>query len=219
MHPQIDRGELITQVPAMSSSYGAGEYWRYRDTETGISPRALPGVEGHIYVAASDEHDEEGILLSDEFTNPIKRRQMVEKRARKFQYVAQDVAAPQLEGPADASVTLVGFGSTYGVIKEAIAYLAKEGVTANHLPIKWIVPFHADEISEILGKSKRCIIVENNYSGQFARYLRSETGIAADGHIRKYDGEPFLPHHIVEGVQEQLAGQTNRSVPMQEFIV
>ena len=66
-------------------------------------------------------------------------------------------------------------------------------------------------------KSKRCIIVENNYSGQFARYLRSETGIAAHGHIRKYDGEPFLPHHIVEAVQEQLAGQTNRSVPMKSW--
>lgn len=218
LHPKIDRGELIAQLPAMSSN-GASEYWRYRDTETGISPRALPGVEGHIYVAASDEHDEEGILISDEFTNPIKRRQMVEKRARKFQYVAQDVPAPQLEGPAEADVTLVGFGSTYGVIKEAIALLAQEGVTANHLSIKWIVPFHADEVSEILGKTKRCIIVENNYSGQFARYLRSETGIAAHGHIRKYDGEPFLPHHIVEAVQEQLAGLTNKSVPMQEFIV
>jgi 2-oxoglutarate ferredoxin oxidoreductase subunit alpha len=133
--------------------------------------------------------------------------------------VAKDVPAPQLEGPADASVTLVGFGSTYGVIKEAIALLAKEGVTANQLAIKWIVPFHADEVSAILGNAKRIIIVENNYSGQFARYLRSETGIAAQGHIRKYDGEPFLPHHIVEAVQEQLAGKTNRSVPVQEFIV
>ncbi len=219
MHPKIDRGELITQPLAMGDGNGANGYWRYRDTETGISPRALPGVEGHIYVAASDEHDEEGILISDEFTNPIKRRQMVEKRARKFQYVAKDVPAPQLEGPADADVTLVGFGSTYGVIKEAVALLAKEGVTANYLPIKWIVPFHGDAVSEILGKVKHCIIVENNYSGQFARYLRSETGIAAHGHIRKYDGEPFLPHHIVEAVQEQLAGQTNRSVPVQEFIV
>ena len=50
------------------------------------------------------------------------------------------------------------------------------------------------------------IIVENNYSGQFARYLRSETGIVADGHIRKYDGEPFMPHHIVDGVKAILAG-------------
>jgi 2-oxoglutarate ferredoxin oxidoreductase subunit alpha len=192
---------------------------RYLNTETGISPRAIPGVEGYIYVAASDEHDEDGVLISDEFTNPITRRKMVEKRARKFEHVAQQVPVPQLEGPEDAEVTLIGWGSTYGVIHEAIAQLAQQGVRANHLPIKWIVPFHAAEVNEILTRAKRTIIVENNYSGQFARYLRSETGFAADGHIRKYDGEPFMPHHIVEGVLQQLAGQTQRFVPVQEFIV
>ena len=61
--------------------------------------------------------------------------------------------------------------------------------------------------------------MENNYSGQFARYLRSETGFAAHGHIRKYDGEPFMPHHIVNGVKEQLAGQQEISVPAHEVIV
>ncbi len=224
LHPPIDRGELITQAaPAGSNgtngSNGAHGYLRYQNTETGISPRALPGLEGYVYVAASDEHDEDGVLISDEYTNPFKRRMMVEKRARKFAHVAQQVPAPQLEGPADAEVTLVGWGSTYGVIKEAVEQLAQQGVTANHLPIKWIVPFHSQEISEILGRAKRAIVVENNYSGQFARYLRSETGIAAGGHIRKYDGEPFLPHHIVEGVLQQLSGATAHFVPTQEFEV
>src|SRR5207302_983922 len=53
-------------------------------------------------------------------------------------------------------------------------------------------------------------------SGQFARYLRSETDFAAHGHIRKYDGEPFMPHHIVEAVKSQLAGTTRLSVPVHE---
>ncbi|MCZ6682648.1 MAG: 2-oxoacid:acceptor oxidoreductase subunit alpha, partial [Planctomycetota bacterium] len=61
--------------------------------------------------------------------------------------------------------------------------------------------------------------VENNYSGQFYRYLRSETGLTIDGHIRKYDGEPFMPHHIVRGVIEQLAGKTDRYIPDQEIMV
>jgi pyruvate/2-oxoacid:ferredoxin oxidoreductase alpha subunit len=56
--------------------------------------------------------------------------------------------------------------------------------------------------------ARHTIIVENNFSGQFARYLRSETSFVAHGHIRKYDGEPFMPHHIVEAVREQLAGKT-----------
>ena len=212
LHPTIDRGELITQP---SSTDG---YHRYQDTESGISPRALPGLEGYVHIVATDEHDEDSTLISDEFTNPHKRRMMVEKRARKIQNIIHDIEPPALEGPEDAEVTLVGWGSTSGVIVEAIEQLKLQGITANQLPIKWIVPFHADAVMKILSGCQRTIIVENNYSGQFARYLRSETGFAADGHIRKYDGEPFAPHHIVDGVLEQLAGKTKLFVPYQEVI-
>src|SRR6266480_6089491 len=121
----------------------------------------------------------------------------VEKRARKMQAAINDLAPPKLVGPDNAAVTLVGWGSTEGVIREAVEKLAsEEGIVANQLAIKWIVPLHAAEIGAILGRSKNVILVENNQSGQFARYLRSETGFAAHGHIRKYDGEPFMPHHI-----------------------
>ena len=71
------------------------------------------------------------------------------------------------------------------------------------------MPLHGAAITAALSKSKEVIIVENNYSGQFARYLRSETGIVADGHIRKYDGEPFMPHHIVDGVKAIWPGRRN----------
>ncbi len=97
--------------------------------------------------------------------------------------------------------------------------MAGRGVTVNQLGIKWIVPFHADHVLSLLNSAKKVIIVENNYSGQFARYLRSETGFAAHGHIRKYDGEPFMPHHIVDGVMEQVAEKVSSYVPYQEVIV
>ena len=159
------------------------------------------------------------MLISDEYTNPHKRRRMVEKRARKIANIVDKIAPPALEGPADADVTLIGWGSTHGVIKEAIEQLAEKGVTVNHLPIRWIVPFHSEAVINIVNNAKRTIIVENNHSGQFYRYLRSATGLAIDGHIRKYDGEPFMPHHIVEAVQEQLAGKADLSVPVQEIMV
>ena len=78
---------------------------------------------------------------------------------------------------------------------------------------------HLPRFTRILSRSKKVIIVENNYSGQFARFLRSETGFAAHGHIRKYDGEPFMPHHIVNAVKEQLAGKQQLSAPVHEVIV
>ena len=102
---------------------------------------------------------------------------------------------------------------------EACRLAGDEGIVANHLHIKWIVPFHVDEVTRILGRAKRVIIVENNQSGQFARYLRSETGFNAHGHIRKYDGEPFMPHHIVNAVKEQLEGKAQLSVPAHEILV
>ena len=213
MQPVIDRGEIITEPSATNG------YKRYLNTESGISPRALPGLEGYNHVVATDEHDEDSILISDEFTHPHKRRKMVEKRARKYQNVIGQVPMPELEGPEDADVTIIGWGSTYGVIKEAIGQLAERGITANHMPIKWIAPLRGDAIVEILSSSKKTIMVENNYSGQFHRYLRSETGFAADGHVRKYDGEPFMPHHVSEGVMEILNGATDIYVPYQEVIV
>jgi 2-oxoglutarate ferredoxin oxidoreductase subunit alpha len=211
---EIDRGELIT------SPNGANGYKRYLITESGISPRAIPGLPGHTHTVATDEHDEDGVLISDEFTNPIKRRAMMEKRQRKVAGIEAAVKPPELTGPPDAEVTLIGWGSTQGVIEEAIEILnEQEGITANHLQIRWIVPLHGEAILEILKKSRRTIIVENNYTGQFARYLRSETSFVPDGYIRKYDGEPFMPHHIVESVKEQLAGKTKLSVPMHEIMV
>ena len=158
-------------------------------------------------------------LISDEFTNPVKRRAMMEKRMRKAQGIEAVVKPPELMGPPGAEVTLIGWGSTKGVIQEAVEILNEQGISANYLPIRWLVPLKGDAIVEILRKSRHTIIVENNYSGQFARYLRSETSFVPNGHIRKYDGEPFMPHHIVEAVKEQLAGRTKLSVPAHEIMV
>jgi 2-oxoglutarate/2-oxoacid ferredoxin oxidoreductase subunit alpha len=214
-NPEIDRGEMITSA----NGNGDQPYKRYLITESGVSPRAIPGIPGHMHVVASDEHDEDGVLISDEYTNTVKRRAMMEKRMRKVAGIEASVPAPALQGPADAEVTLIGWGSTQGVIEEARELLADRGIIANQLQIRWLVPLHGDAILELLKGSRHTIIVENNYSGQFARYLRSETSFVANGHIRKYDGEPFMPHHIVEAVKEQLNGSTTLSVPAHEVMV
>ena len=162
---------------------------------------------GRLHVAASDEHDEDGVLLSDVYTDPVRRKKMADKRARKMSTLLDHLEAPELVGPADAEVTLVGWGSTWGVLTEAVARLNREGTSTNHLHVKFLLPFHAKEVARQLGRSRRIIVVENNQSGQFARHLRAETGIAANGHVRKYDGEPFEPKHIVSGVKDILEGR------------
>jgi 2-oxoglutarate/2-oxoacid ferredoxin oxidoreductase subunit alpha len=213
----IERGAVIGLNGATAPLNGG--YKRYSITGDGISPRALPGTQGFEHVVATDDHDEDGVLISDEYTNPHKRQAMHEKRMRKMESILPLIEPPKLWGPDDAQITFLAWGSTEGVIREAMQKLGENSISANLLQIKWLVPLHCDAITAALAKSKTVIIVENNYSGQFARYLRSETGIVAGGHIRKYDGEPFMPHHIVEGVKEILAKKTQRYVPVHEIMV
>jgi 2-oxoglutarate ferredoxin oxidoreductase subunit alpha len=214
----IERGDVIGLNGATPPLNGG--YKRYEINDSGISARALPGTPGFEHVVATDDHDEDGVLISDEYTNPHKRQAMHEKRMRKMEAMLPLLEPPRLCGAENAQVTLMAWGSTEGVVREAIQKLAaEEGIAANLLQIKWLVPLHTSAITAALSKSKKVIIVENNYSGQFARYLRSETGIVADGHIRKYDGEPFMPHHIVDGVKAILAGRTQQYVPVHEIMV
>ena len=137
--------------------------------------------------------------------------------AATIRHTIESVAAQDYAGEIEHIV--IDGGSTDGTIKEAREQLAEQGISTNQLQIRWLVPLHGDAILKILSGAKHTIIVENNYSGQFARYLRSETSFVANGHIRKYDGEPFMPHHIVEAVREQLAGSTTLSVPTHEVMV
>ncbi len=142
--PPVDRGEMITAP----NGHGNGDYKRYLITDSGVSPRAIPGIPGYTHVVSSDEHDENGVLISDMFTDARKRRAMMEKRMRKEQGIAAAVPPPVLQGPKDADVTLIGWGSTQGVIEEARGLLAEQGITANQLQIRWLAPLHGDAIVE-----------------------------------------------------------------------
>lgn len=131
----------------------------------------------------------------------------MQKRMRKLDLMLKELPAPKLEGPADADVTLVCWGSTYGVVKEAAALLTEEGVKTNFIVGKYIYPFHAKEFTQALSKCKKKISVEVNFTSMFARYLRSETGIGMDAHINKYDGEPLEPLYIAAQVKDILANK------------
>lgn len=207
----IERGEVITEW-----SEENGPYKRYAFTKSGISPRALPGTPGTTYVAGTDDHDEFGILISDMFTSPPMRRKIQEKRMKKLELALNELEPPKLEGPAEADVTLIGWGSTRGVIAEAVRALGEQGIRANQLHFKYLQPFHTKEAREILKGCRKTICVEVNYTGQFARFLRAETGFSVDDLILKYDGEPFEPHHIVDDVKAILEGRPRSKDVTQE---
>ena len=189
----IDRGLLFTTEEAGKSS----EYKRYRITESGISPRAFPGREGALVVADADEHDEAGHLIEDAEI----RTQMVQKRLRKLLGLKNEIAPPQLYGPKKAETTLVGWGSSYGAIREAVDILRREDVSVNLLHLNELWPFPAEAVVNALDSARHSYVIENNATGQLAHLIQAETGIKVSGKILKYDGRPFTPVYIAREVK------------------
>lgn len=206
----IERGKLIfDEVPEEQRPYK-----RYLLTEDGISPRTIPGVEYGQYDAGSDEHDEWGKLVSDRrvgYPEAIEvRKQQMNKRMKKMDYLLQELPAPQVMGasPDEAKLLVVGWGSTRDTILEARSDLEAEGVKTAQLHIKYILPFHAKEVKEILenyqAKGVKVLMVEANYTGQMARYIRAETGFEIKEKYLRYEGENMLPREVLAAMKEVL---------------
>jgi 2-oxoglutarate/2-oxoacid ferredoxin oxidoreductase subunit alpha len=200
----VDREEipLDVDVPSLFTVEPNGhEYKRYQYTDSGVSPRALPGQPGLQFVAGSDEHDEKGHLVSDTKSGiPIwvtERVRMMQKRMKKLQGIAAAADPPAWEGPADAELTFVAWGSTIGAIRDAMVVLNGQGKKTNLLHFPTVYPLDADRVRTEFAKTKRTLLVEANYSGQFGHLLRAETGIYLSDRLLKYDGEPFYPHEVV----------------------
>ncbi|MFA5375654.1 MAG: 2-oxoacid:acceptor oxidoreductase subunit alpha [Dehalococcoidia bacterium] len=192
----IDRGKLLSERGSAAGS----EYKRYQLTDSGISPRAFPMQhEGVLVVADSDEHSEEGHIIEDAET----RKNMMRKRMKKLVGVGKDVAPPKIYGSQEAEVTLVGWGSTYYAIREAVDILLEQGVSVNSLHFSELWPFPEDDVSDLLRKAGKIYVVESNASGQLAHLIQAETCIKVSDSILKYDGRPFTPSDIVREVKKR----------------
>ncbi|MDR7454093.1 MAG: 2-oxoacid:acceptor oxidoreductase subunit alpha, partial [Armatimonadota bacterium] len=179
-------------------------YRRYAVTESGISPRNVPGVPGAIFKMSGSEHDEMGMVTTD----PPKRKAMHEKRMRKMQtYLKEDVKPPQVVGTPDGVPLLVGWGSTKLPLLDAQRQLREEGLETavvyfTHL---WPLPVHL--VRPLLQRGSTVIVVEGNYNGQLADLIQQECLIETR-RILKYNGRPFYTSDITGGVRQLLANGT-----------
>jgi 2-oxoglutarate ferredoxin oxidoreductase subunit alpha len=194
-HMKVDRGDLLQDIDLAKD----GDYRRYRFTELGISPRAKPGQKGGIFWTTGDEHDEYGHITEAADL----RVKMMTKRMRKIELAGQvipDSKKAILHGPRNATLTLVGWGSSKGAILDAMQDLKEnDGVLANFLQIRYVNPFPTSFVQQTLSMAKRKVAVENNYSAQMAGLIRERTGIAMDNKIVKFDGRPFSQNEVYEG--------------------
>lgn len=172
------------------------DYKRHLVTESGISPRALPGTDGILVITDSDEHDEEGHITEDLEI----RKKLVEKRLKRGNLLKEDIEEPIYFGVSDPDVILIGWGSTYGAIKESVDRLIEEGFSIGLLHFSDVFPLPYKQLEKY--KGKRLISVEGNATGQFALLVRRETGIDIQEKILKYNGRPFTPSEIVREVKK-----------------
>ena len=175
------------------------EYKRYLITHDGVTPRGIPGYGHGLVVVDSDEHDEEGHITED-----LKiRTQMVDKRLQKMDEIRIDAVAPELVGGEDYHSLVIGWGSTYWPIREAL-----ENIIRNHpdekigfLHFKQVYPFHKS-VAEYLEKAEDVIILENNAQGQMANLIKLETGFKIQEKFLKYDGMPFSVEEVGERIRK-----------------
>lgn len=172
-------------------------YQRYRLTADGLSPRLIPGLSQHLVVADSDEHDQEGHISEEHEV----RIAMVKKRLRKLDLLRRECLAPTLDGEKGAALLLVGWGSTQGPLREAVAILREQGQQVAGLYFSQLWPLVPSQFLDILQTAGEVVCVEGNATGQFSRLIQRETDFFILTRIERYDGLPFTAGYILDRLE------------------
>ncbi len=191
----------IEVLPCGVSDAGQEAYLRYRYTEDGISPRLLPGKSEHFVTADSDEHDEYGHITESAEV----RVSMADKRFKKIEKLMEELQEPEFVGSEEFTTLLIGWGSTWGPLKEAVTLLnANHGGGYAALVFGDVYPLPQKLLKEKSAKARSIINVEQNATGQLAGLIREYTGIVCTGSVLKYDGRQINAQEIVEQVLQEV---------------
>ncbi|WP_278600388.1 2-oxoacid:acceptor oxidoreductase subunit alpha [Clostridium tertium] len=165
------------------------EYKRYKVTQSGISPRMIPGnSKNQVVLVDSDEHTEESHITEEA---EVRNAQM-EKRMKKLELIKKDIEEPEFIGKEDLEILLLGFGSTYGALKDAVEELNNQGEKVGALSLR-----------KYAKQAKIIINVEQNFTGQLGKLITQETGILMTYSILKYDGRQICGNDIVARLRKE----------------
>ena len=191
----VDRGKLLSEEDLSAKDV----FQRYEITDDGVSPYTIPGTFGGFSLMTGNERDEFGRVT----TSPTNRVRMMDKRMAKLDSALADLPGGRYLGDPDAEVGLIGMGSAYGVLEDALEKLSAGGVKAQLLQPRTLFPM-LPETTEFIAKKDRVYVVEHNQTGQLAGLLRREGADAT--HMRsvvRYDGTPLRPGDIAAEILER----------------
>jgi 2-oxoglutarate/2-oxoacid ferredoxin oxidoreductase subunit alpha len=164
----IDRpADLSFMGKRLTAAANTPDYKRYRNTESGISPMAIPGTPGVVYTADGLEHTEAGIPSSQSQDHRIQ----LDKRERKL--LQYDYGRWWADVEGDGKAAVITFGSATAAVREAVLRAAGQGVKVRLIAMRLLAPAQPERLTEALDGVTRVLVVEQNHSAQFYRYLRS----------------------------------------------
>jgi 2-oxoglutarate ferredoxin oxidoreductase subunit alpha len=121
---------------------------------------------------------------------------MVEKRLyKKLDLLEKDTVKPELVGSEDFSILVIGWGTTYSVIKEAVEELDREDIAFLHF--KQVFPLSKDNLN-YFNKAKKIAVIENNATAQFGKVVKLELDVKIDEQFLKFNGLPFSVEEVKE---------------------
>ena len=174
-----------------TSADAGGEYKRYEYTPDSISPMGLPGEPGGQYVATGIEHDE----LGHPGYTPEIHVGMQTKRWAKLEPLRNGLARHEVHGDERPEVAVIGFGSTYGPVREAVDMARADGLSVGAFYPRVLGPFPSEKVLEFTAGARCVVVPEVNFTGQLARLVRGECGIPVRSHA-KSDGLPFTAEDV-----------------------
>jgi 2-oxoglutarate/2-oxoacid ferredoxin oxidoreductase subunit alpha len=142
------------------------DYKRYRDTESGVSPMAIPGTPGVVYTADGLEHTEGAIPSSGAREHGVQ----LDKRLRKL--ARHDYGSRWADIEGDGPLAVITFGSSSGPVREAVQRAAAQGVDVRLIVLRLLAPLQEQAFASALQGVEHVMVVEQNHGAQLQHYLR-----------------------------------------------
>ncbi len=181
----------------------------YQRDEYLARPWALPGTPGLEHRTGGLEKE---ALTGNVSYGPLNHEAMVQTRARKIALAANEIPALEVQGPAQGDLLVVGWGSTFGAIHDAVERCRKKGLAIAAVHLRHLNPLPRN--TGALLKRYRKILVPELNTGQLCKLLRSEYLVDAVS-LSKVQGQPFLVSEIERKVEEMFRGAGGPLAPQQ----
>jgi 2-oxoglutarate/2-oxoacid ferredoxin oxidoreductase subunit alpha len=189
--------EKLPKIPVTFRKDPEGFHPFLRDPETLARNWAIPGTPGLTHRIGGIEKDFNSGHIS---YNPDNHELMTKTRAAKIAGIANDVPEQTIEvGTESGKLLVLGWGSTYGSIREAVQRCRERGLDVSHAHVRYLNPFPKN-LGELLKRFDRVLVPELN-NGQLVKMIRSQYLVPAES-LPKVQGQPFKIAELEEKIRQ-----------------